>query len=372
MIRTLPFSRTLPRPASLLRLELRALPILSVRTSAAPLTWKGALRFPADRIQKGLVEVLMPGACELERNELPSERWVRRVDARSGRDYLWGTIGFRPAAAGEEPEHHPSALKLQWALWARFYAETGGKPDGEARVSLSQLCDDLGYARLANGAHRPATKRLVVDLLRRLGDLELELRYTAPDGSTVHLAGPAWQIEFAPGSSVTVRYRPGSWFGNPVWRRFNSAVGVAPAALLQLRPDRDAWALRVGSYLASLARMNGYRPLTLHVRTLLERTGLSAAESRNPARMREKLERALERLEETGCLGSWDWAGSGSEPDMDSPGDLAQLGAAENWTDLRLMLQWPSVIGVREGALTAARVNRSRYRKRAQRGSRSA
>jgi hypothetical protein len=118
--------------------------------------------------------------------------------------------------------------------------------------------------------------------------------------------------------------------------------------------------------------MNGYRPLTLHVRTLLERTGLSAAESRNPARMRAKLERALERLEETGCLGSWDWAGSGSEPDMDSPGDLAQLGAAENWTDLRLMLQWPSVIGVREGALTAARVNRSRYRKRAQRRSRSA
>jgi hypothetical protein len=148
-------------------------------------------------------------------------------------------------------------------------------------------------------------------------------------------------------------------------------VGLAPAALLQLRPDRDAWVLRVGSYLASLARMNGYRPLTLRVRTLLERSGLASAESRNPARMREKLERALERLEETGCLGSWDWSGSDSEPDMDSPGDLAQLGGAENWTELRLTLQWPSVIGVREGALTAARVNRSRDCSRARRGTRS-
>src|SRR5262249_10882828 len=92
-------------------------------------------------------------------------------------------------------------------------------------------------------------------------------------------------------------------------------------------------------------------------RTLLRRSGLLWAERRNPARMREKLERALERLEEVGVLGLWDWDGPGrAEPDMDVAADLADLAdAAGDWQDRTLTIRWPPELRAREERLQAAR-----------------
>lgn len=350
----LPRPRMLWVPAGKLRRRPRTLPLLVLAAAApaaqtAPLLWRGCLRFPADRIHKGVLELLMTGG----RAELPSEREHRVATGR--RDRLEGRLGFR-VERGPSPAD-PLLLKLQWVLWARHFAETGGDPGAHAEVEITRLCDDLGYQRLANGAHRPANRRSVAEALARLAELALDLHYRAPDGRGTHLAGPVWELSLG---ESRVRYRPGDWARDPLWRRFNGAVGLAPAGLLALRGDRDAWAIRVGSYLSALARLNGYRPLNLGVKVLLEKTGLAAAEARNPARMREKLERALERLEEVGCLGSWTWAEEeDAEPDMDAPETLAALyRSGEHWRGRRLRITWARALEAREIVLSSARARR--------------
>lgn len=349
-------TRTASRPLPPLLLEApRPGNPLEIRLAARPLTWHGCLRFPADRIQKGFIESLMPGAPD-HPGELPKQRCGYQIDVRGTRDRLRGTLGFHLEEDAETATQGSALLaKLHLVLWSRAFAETDGDLSRETEVTLSQLCDDLGYARLKNGAHRPETRRHVARLLELLGQAELDLEYDAPDGSRARLTGRFWDLR-AQADSRTVRYRVGEWFFHPVWRRFNAAVGLAPAGLLELRTDRDAWALRLGAYLAVLARMNGYRPLALRVRTLLEKTGLAHAERRNPARMREKLERALERLEEVGVLADWDWEANGPEPEMDDPAVLAALAEeAEHWRERKVLLRWPQPLRAREAALTSAR-----------------
>lgn len=323
---------------------------LDIRASRAagsrPLAWRGLIRFPADRIHKAVVEALVPGALELG---TPDEEWSRShaFTSRSRRDEVSGRIGFRE----EVPEPRQRLLeqngalliKAHYALWARAFAETEGKPGAPVSVTLSQLCDDLGYARLQNGAHRPDTKRQALQILETLAALELDARYHAPDGRRVRLEGSLWRLHSHCEETRSVQYGPGEWFLEPVWRKHNHSVGLAGAGLLQLRPDRDRWAICLSAYLAALSRMNGYRPLTLRAQTLLEKSGLLHAERRNPARMREMLERALERAETAGLLSQWDWLSEPApEPDMDSPLDLAALlHAGADWQDGRLMFHWP-------------------------------
>lgn len=331
-----------------------------------PLTWRGCIRFPGDRIHKAVVEALVPGALELP--PPGEERWARRHAFETGslRHRLRGTIGFRrdlpPRLAELLDRGAPLLLKAHYALWARAFAETDADPRTPVVVSLSRFCDDLGYARLANGAHRPAVKRQAAALLELLSLLELAIEFRAPDGRLRRLEGPVWTRLPALGEAGQVVYVPGPWFGDPAWRGQGGRVALAGAGLLALRPDRDRWAICAGAYLAALARMNGYRPLTLRVRTLLEKSGLARAERRNPARMREKLERALERLEEAGVLGSWDWAdGDEAEPDMEAPAALAALAeAAGGWAERRVRLEWPAVLRAREEALAEARAERRR------------
>jgi hypothetical protein len=314
----------------------------AARRLAPPLTWHGCLRFPAHRIHKGVLELLMTD----DRFELQGERFV--VCGR--RDRIEGKLGFRMDARDPGPANDPLLLKLHWVLSSRMFAQTGGR---DIEIRVSQLCDDLGYSRLANGAHRPSNKRAVAAALLRLGDLELDLAYKAPNGETTRLRGQVWEIDV---DGALLRYQAGAWAADPLWQRFNGAVGLAPADLLSLRPDRDAWAIRLGSYLAALARMNGYRTTTLQVETLLEKTGLGRAEARNPARMRDKLERALERLEEAGCLAGWTWIGDGAEPDMDDPDALRTLDtAAAMWRSRQVQVVWPRPLQAREAVLSTRR-----------------
>src|SRR5206468_3648840 len=131
-----------------------------------PLVQEGYIRFPADRIFKAVVESLVPGALEpLPPADDHTAGWRAgyRFETGGKRDRLRGTIGFRDAPDAEVRallERNGSlAVKMHFALWARSIAEAGLDPDGCTAVTLSQLCDDLGYARLQNGAHRPESKR---------------------------------------------------------------------------------------------------------------------------------------------------------------------------------------------------------------------
>jgi hypothetical protein len=339
--------------------------------SAQPLTWHGYIRFPADRIHKAAVEALVPGVLELPSSEdsptWDADGWVagHHFETGRGRDHLRGKFGFRLPPSDEAAEllhtNSPLLIKVHYALWAFTIARTDGDPNSAVTLSLPELCDALGYARLANGAHRPESKRQAARAVELLCSLELDVRYDAPDGRSCRLSGPLWKPGPPPDGT-----RLGAWSTDPLWRAYNRRIGLADARLLQLRPDRDRWAICAGGYLAPLARMNGYRPLRVRVRTLLTRSGLLAAERRNPARMLEKLERALERLEEARIIGGWDWeAQAGREPDMDDASALASLGAAaDGWMARILIIRWPDDLDVRAQRLTAARETHARRRSR--------
>ena len=341
----------------------------STRRKAPPLGWHGLLRFPADRIHKAVVETLSRGVIFFPDEPDRELAAGRELPTSRGRDRLTGAIGFRrrPSEPEEDRLHRnwPLLVKLQYALWARAFAEADGEPGAPVTVTWAQLCEDLGYARLRNGAHRPEHKRLVAELVDLLTRLQVEADYQAPDGRTTRLSGPLWRRHPALEEERSFVYSPGAWYDDPVWREFNRTVGLARAELLRLRPDRDRWALAVGGYLAPLARMNGYRPLTLRVETLLERTGLREAEERNPARMREMLERALDRLQAAGLIGNWDWrSASDHEPDMDAPAELAALTEAAGWDDRAVVIRWPAALQRREPGLAASRERRQRTRRR--------
>lgn len=335
----------------------------SGRRPARPLGWHGLIRFSSDRIHKAVVESLTSGFT-FTPHEFSSERdlhLAREFGGRSGRDYLSGRLGFRLPPTDREREllngHRAQLIKLQFALWARAFAETDAEPARPAVVTLSQLCDDLGYHRQQNGSHRPEHKRQVAEWVALLTSIELEAEYEAPDGQRVHLTGPLWRRFPDWELDRQIAFAPGPWYANTVWSRFNRRVGLFSAALLSLRPDRDRWAIGIGGYLACLARMNGYRPLTLRVATFLERTGLQEAERRNPSRMREMLERALEQLEACGAIAQWDWFNADPyEPDMDTPAVLEQLlGSAPGWADRSLVIRWPEALRHREASLSSAR-----------------
>src|SRR5262249_30233508 len=143
-------------------------------------------------------------------------------------------------------ENNALLIKVHYALWARAYAETDADPDRPFRVSLSQLCDDLGYARLRNGAHRPGCKRQAQRIVELLAALRLDVESHAPTGRRTRLSGPAWRLLPGSDSERSFELVPGDWFGDPLWRAANRCVGLAGAGLLRLRPDRDRWAICVG------------------------------------------------------------------------------------------------------------------------------
>src|SRR5207245_2573236 len=154
--------------------------------------------FPADRIHKAVVEALVPGALAPvpETEEGAAEgggEWYRRCSFATvgGRDRLTGSIGFR-GPSGPEAERllrlgGPLAVKVHYALWARAFADGGENAGEPVSHTLSRLCDDVGYARLRNGAHRPETKRQVRRILDMLASLEVHAHYAAPDGRTCRL-----------------------------------------------------------------------------------------------------------------------------------------------------------------------------------------
>lgn len=369
------WSRAAPALRSRRGLEIHA---SVLATSPRPLLWHGLLRFPANRIHKAVLEAVTVGVVTFEPSEdtLPPSADLLRFQSTGSRDQLAGTIGFRlpPSAAEQEllTQRRPLLIKLQYVLWARAIAETGGASSRPVVVTLSQLCEDLGYARLGNGAHRPEHKRQVRAALDLLTSLRINAEYRSPDRRCTQLDGPLWARHPELETDRAVAYSPGHWHSDPVWARCNASFGLAGAGLLKLRADRDQWAIAVGGYLAALSRMNGYRPLTLRVSTLLERSGLATAESRNPGRMRDMLERALDRLETAGVIGEWDWSGdAAAEPDMDAAADLSGLAdAAADWSTRTVVVHWPPMLERRRADLQAARDQHWRDQRRGVRAAR--
>lgn len=367
--------------------------IIQRKPPAKPLAESGLLVVPADRINKATIEALASGAMkEVLEDSLnllgKSAKFWRGYTfgfgaSESSKDKIIGVVGFR-----NEPEEQlwefirrngALAIKAQYALWARAYAETGAKPGMYISVTISQFCDDIGFARKKR-AHTPQSKKAAAALIELLTELELVCVYKPPSGPIQRIRGPIWargiiseelqgygdifENDIARDICVWIptafSYAPGPFFANETWRAYNRYIALVGEGLLKLRSDNtDKYAVIVGGYLAILARMNGYRKFRINVRTLLEKTGIFYIDGkRNPGRMRKKLEEALERLCKVRVIKSWEITSTEIDADADNlnaPGTLEKLSEptrwVQNWLLQTVIVDWPAAIKGREQKL---------------------
>lgn len=303
------------------------------RQATAPLARNGYLRFPCDRVNKAIVESLVPKALRevapdfLRQQGIYASAFWRAYPFEENskrRGNITGAVGLttEPAQAIWEAVQCNGALavKVQFALWSLAYAETNAEAGKFISVSLSDLCDKLGYKR-KRGAHKRENRENVLGVLEYLTSIHIAVSYTTPKGKSVQLDGPLWvrgaiqrEAHSEPGTPpvpgswtpVIFLYAPGYFFSNNTWRAYNKDVALVGEGLLQLSAgSEDKWAVMVCGYLVTLARMNGYRPARIRAETLLLKTGLWEAKRQEPGRMFGTLHRALDRACEVEVLKSW-------------------------------------------------------------------
>jgi hypothetical protein len=330
---------------------------------------------------------------DLEAFDLKSTFW-RAYSFSSGRrspvrNMVVGVIGFK-----QQPEdrvwdilkkNSALAVKAQYALWARAYAETDAEPSVYISLTISQFCDDLGFKRKKE-MHKLRNKQAAIAALELLTSLELVCVFQPPRGRTQRIRGPIWtrgviseelvgyQDLFSEGSAgnfsrwvpKAFSYAPGAFFANDAWRAYNKFIAFVGEGLLKLSSENsDKYAVMVGGYLAILARMNSYQQSKVKVRTLVEKTGLWAVDrQKNPGRMESKLEKALDRLREVGVIKDWLITSSEEEIDPDNLDDertLEGLSRPARWTKgwlaQSVIVDWPDVLEKRGKML---RENRSK------------
>jgi hypothetical protein len=369
------------------------------RLELAPLAQRGYIKAPADRINKATIEAFAPGAMrELTDEEsgflqisVGGSYWRAYTFGRDGGE-LKGAVGF-PRDPGEAiwkllQNNGALAVKAQYALWARAYAETGADPERFVMMSIPDFCDDLGYSR-NKGSHKLTNKRAAMEVLELLTSIELDAIYQPAGKAARRFRGPIWirggiaeELDNygdlwganrvgdpAAWEPVAFAYAPGMFFRDREWRTYNNRVATIGAGLLRLSTKNDQWAIMVGGYLGMLARMNGYQPSVLRVTTLLSKTGLYEADRKHPGRMLDKLETALEKLQAVGVIGSWGYPTNGSieEPDMDDPEVIANLrNLPDNRARQCIRIEWPDALDERAKQLAAnktKRIQTSRKRK---------
>jgi hypothetical protein len=179
---------------------------------------------------------------------------------------------------------------------------------------------------------------------------------------------------------VAFSYAPGPFFADEVWRTYNRNVALIGEGLLKLSSGyEDKYAVMVGGYLAILARMNSYQRTVVRVRLLLEKTGLWSVDGEsNPGRMREKLERALDRIQEVGVIREKEIT---SSPENIDPNDLTSnetLDAlaeptrwTKGWLSQFVVIDWPADLERRADELQAkkAKVIAGRRGRKSRQGS---
>lgn len=355
------------------RAELRAAVKRRLRRSPALADF---VNLPANPLVKGAFDALLPGNLTTETNSMGFfAAYSLSAQRRSKSQFsgaVEGVIGYtdNPGDAIWRYIQGRGAMmaKLQLALWARVYHETDATPGEYVEVSIVQLCDDLGYKR-KKGGHRREVKIEVSRALRSLLELRIDARMQL-DGRTCRISGPLWVeglqveleelFEWVP---HVVRFAPGDWFHTPAWRAVNGQVATVSAGALKLSTDRnDQAAVFLACYFATLARMNRNRPTSrLSARTLAEKSGLAQTYTR-PGRLREAVERALERLEEVGVIKQYtlDTVDTCADPDdLDNPETLATMAddgakTKRQWLSQVYIIEWPDEV-VRTGPAIAAK-----------------
>jgi hypothetical protein len=280
-------------------------------------------------------------------------------------------------------------IKAHYALWARWYEQTDGKPGQWAITSLHQFCADLGYSKHRNGGFRAEQKQEAASLLDVLTAVEVEATFS-PAGKAAgsrRLDGPLWQRRAAPdthppsGAHLQPArgdarscwdpekfvFSPGRWFADPVWRKQNPYVGQISVGLLRLSQHKDQVAIRIGAYLATLARIDQYRPTAIRIDTLLDRIGMAGSYPKEPAKLRDVLQASLSKLQKVGVIAGWEGLDDDpAEPDMDDYEHLSNFDdyAPSPWRRRVIEIRWPEELARHTPRLEQGRQKASRPRKR--------
>lgn len=378
------------------------------RGKLGPIATNGFFKTPADRINKAMIESLAPGALKpkdqitpaleaLEaRGAAPSHLfWAAHTfdSASKSKGEIHGAIGYTkdPGEAlwAMMETNNATAIKMQFILWARAYSETDAEPGQFIRLSVSQLCDDLGYKR-KKGAHKRENKQKAGEVFEMLVQREIAVIGTDPKGKPIRLRGPIWNRGISadeyedlfganragdPASWIpsVLSYSPGDWFNEPTWRAYNRHIALIGEGLLKLSGEKkDKYAVLIGGYLGMLARMNSYRTSFIKAKTLLEKSGLWAADATtNPGRMIEKLKNALDRLVEVEVIKGWRYKGKDDPSidydNLDDPDTLAALaddGADPDERNRVIIIEWPDKLEERRIEIQAKQQKHLREGKR--------
>lgn len=245
-------------------------------------------------------------------------------------------------------------VKAHYALWARYYEQVDdGFEMQDVVVNINDFCRDLGYAKATNGGYKPNAKRRAVQLLEALTTAEMSATYQVQGTRKGHtktrrLKGTIWRRGLEAEEKDTYEdllgnaragdpqnwvpsgfsFSPGAWYADKEWRRQNKYVGKIGAGLMQLRVDRDGWAILIGGYLGTLARTGQYRNRRLKIGTILENTGLDKTIGHRQAQFREKFYRALDRLVEEKIIAGYKTEGfDDSDVDPEDLNALAEYGS---------------------------------------------
>lgn len=338
------------------------------------------LQFPADRIHKGAVE----GFSHMPDWKAQDGFFAGYRVSAAAPDKFSMLFGFRenpgPALWDFLLSRGPAAIKAHYALSARYYETTGGRPGEWAVIDLNQFLSDLGYAKAKNGGYKRERKQEAMMLLKVMTSAELAVQFATvgKNPKTRQIRGTIWtrglvaeeRDEYADllgrvreGSPdlwdpVSFSYGPGPWFSDPAWRKQNRFMGLIGAGLMKLRNDTDQTAILVGGYIGSLGRMERYHPLRVRVATLLERIGMAKSYPRNPGKLQEKIEEAFDKLIEVDLLARWEYTDAEpDEPDMDDPEALGALADFKEvpWRRKTIEITWPAAMTQETGRLERAR-----------------
>lgn len=280
--------------------------------------------FPADRLFLTVVEALARPAAWRVKDELAS--------------YIRGFQGLQIKLIVEKSEHNQlerlgaGLLKLNTVLCARTWLDKTNRH--LAHVTVTQLCEDMGYVRHKHGGFHRENRQMVLTLLRVVSRIRVRVTLVSKRGQEPETFGDrVWSIKYDVESDV-VTVETGNW-DSRLWREKNGYVGLVTRDLGRMNPRQHGTAIRLGTYYTALSRVNRYQERPFEVSQLLERTGLSRLDAKHPSRQRDRFIKAHQTLVEAGVIKAWRFEG---------PAD---------WVRSKVVVSWPDDLEARGMALLA-------------------
>jgi hypothetical protein len=238
-----------------------------------------------------------------------------------------------PEAAFKEVEKYGDAhVKMLKFITTKHIANRAAKttgPYGGFYVSIEEFLDACGLAKHVNGGHKSDHKAEVIELIRDLasihvrGNVEGNLRGQRGKRGSISIEAPLIIISHTvrrknlSGEETPIAWylRPGDWATE--LEQLPEFHAITVRALMQLNTQNDQHALRLGYFLEEDYRIRAHqRSWTQPYRmsTLLAGAEI-AVDRKNPGRFRQRIEAALDVLENhhtmkgTPVIASWRYAG---------------------------------------------------------------